>query len=147
MSAKNVFLLFSVVLFMASCGLSGPSEPSIEGTWKLVTGKYINVDTVIEYPLTEVADHMKIISGNHFATVWQDNNESDWVSCGYNGGTYVLSNGIYAETHPFFSIQTRRSNTEYFAVTITNDRLFMVPCNADGTPNKYGNYEEWVRQK
>lgn len=147
MSATKMFLIFSVTLFLVSCGFTSNPEPSIEGTWKLVTGKYVNVDTVVEYPLTEVADHMKIISGTHFATVWQDSRESDWVSCGYNGGTYTLQNGVYAETHPFFSIETRRQNTEYFTVTITTDRLFMVPCNVDGTPNKFGNYEEWVRLK
>lgn len=146
MKVKSLYLIVAAVLLFVSCKVE-QSEPSIEGTWRLVTGKYVTVDTVIEYPRTAVAEHMKIISDNHFTTVWQDNNENDDITAGYNGGTYTFENGIYSESHPFFSIETRRGNVEHFAVTVTKDRLFMVPCNADGTPNKYGNYEEWVRLK
>lgn len=146
MNVKSLLLIVAMVFMQLACTVE-ESDPSIEGTWRLITGKYVDEDTVIEYPRTAVAEHMKIISENHYATVWQDNNEDDDITAGYNGGTYTYKNGIYSENHPFFSIATRRGNTEHFAVTVTNDRLFMVPCLPDGTPNKYGNYEEWVRLK
>lgn len=144
---KILFASLIIPLIIISC--SQPEvKSSIEGSWALVSGKYITPDTVINYPLTSNGNHMKIIGKKYFSTIWQDTTvrNPDWLSSGFNGGDYSFENGVYTENLQYFSLLPNIGGKVTFKADLQNDTLQLTSIPTSDA-DKYSNIEKWRRLK
>ena len=94
-------LLFSFALFciVFSKGQITPDNPSLTGTWQMISAKAIsNGDTSINFSAKD-QKMIKIINGTHFAFFNHDLGKGKDSSAIFDSGagTYTLSGDIYTE--------------------------------------------------
>lgn len=134
-----------IACIFSSC-VQKPSSP-LAGAWELVEGEMINQDTVLHYPVSAAAKHMKILTETYFATIWQDTTNSHPAYPGMNGGTYTLVDSMYTEHHDYFTNPSRIGSTNYYKVRFEEDRFFMIAVSKDGKELENGIKEEWKRME
>jgi hypothetical protein len=96
---KKIYVPLAAILFLfvfGSCCMKNP----VEGTWELVSAKWISADTV-EFPNSEYDREWKMIGKTHFLFVRQDTTAKDLSFFG--GGTYIFEDNKYTETLEFVS--------------------------------------------
>lgn len=141
---KNLFIGMIILLIIINC--TQEKKSPVEGSWKLLSGKYATPDSVMNYPLSNNAHYMKIIGKKYFSTTWQDTtfNKSSFYYAGFNGGTYTFENGIYTETEMCFSSPSNIGIKVAFKAEINNDTLVLT-----NIPEKeaagYSFIEKWKR--
>jgi hypothetical protein len=143
---KVFFLSLFIVLIIGNCAQEKKSP--IVGAWQMISGTYTTPDTVINFPVSNNAKHMKIIGEKYFSTVWQDTtiDKSDWWYAGFNGGTYTFADGIYTEEEIYFMSPSNIGTKPAFKAEIKNDTLvltYIFEKPRDG----YSNVEKWQRLK
>jgi hypothetical protein len=140
---KTIFLILTVAFIVGGC--TQEKKSPIEGAWKLISGKSVTPDTVMNYPVSINGNHIKIIGKKYFTTIWQDTTiKSDWWSDGFNGGTYTFVDGIYTEDEMYFITPGNIGSKPAFKAEIKNDTLvltYIFKKAADG----YSNIEKWKR--
>jgi hypothetical protein len=141
---RAIFLSLIIAFIIGSC--TQEKNPAIEGSWKLLSGNYTTPDTVINYPLSNSGNHMKIIGKKYFSTIWQDTiiNKSDWWYAGFNGGTYTFENGVYTETLMYFNNISSIGGKAAFKAEFKNDTLVLTGITENAT-DRYSYIEKWKR--
>ena len=117
MKAKFALIPFILLIFLFSFSF-GP-ENKLEGTWKLVSGKYFFPDDTLVMPRTESEHAIKVINKTHFATVHQDASKNEIYS---NAGTYVLTEDTYTEHLEFATGTAMIGSTLSFKSTMEGDK-------------------------
>lgn len=142
---KNQLPIFILIVFagLLAFNIAPKKKQSIQGTWILVEGKMVTETEVAKYPASSNSRHMKLITENHFSTVWQD--AADENSGNFNGGFYTFSDGIFTETLTFFSDHSMIGNTAHFKIRLDKDRLYMDSCDENGNISDIGFFEVWEK--
>ncbi len=115
---KTKFTLLAIVLLTFLLSFSTGPENKLEGTWKLVSGKYIFPDDTLAVPRTESEHAIKVLNKTHFATIHQDASKKEIYS---NAGTYVLTEDTYTEYQEFNSGINSIGRTHAFESKIEGD--------------------------
>ena len=136
-----IILLVFIGLF--AFNVAPKKKESIQGAWILVEGKMVTENEVTNYPGSSNTRHMKLISDNHFSTIWQD--AADENSGNFNGGFYTFSDGIFTETLTFFSDRSMIGETAHFKIRLDKDRLYLDSCDENGNISDIGFFEVWKK--
>ena len=126
---KNVaFLLF--IILMAGCGgrISQQATPSIEGTWRLISGTLIEKgDTTITYYNKNVS-FIKILDKTHFAFLQHDLNKGKDSGAVFvsGGGRYSLKGYNYIEHLEYCSAREWEGNDFSFTISVKQDTLLQT---------------------
>lgn len=124
---KNVLLLLIIPLLLScSDNSSKVSSDSIEGTWKLITGTFVEngkITSVTDY--TKDMSFIKIINKTHFAFLQHDLNKGQdsvpvFVA---GGGMYTTKDTVYTEHLEYCSGRQWEGNDFIFTVFINGDTL------------------------
>jgi hypothetical protein len=102
----------------------------------LVHGKYTYPDTTTFSPLSESYRQLKIITGHHFVTVWQDTSAEE--EHGFNGGTYTLYGSTYTENLHLFINPDLVGRSLPYEITFEGDKWIMK-----GYIDEMELHEEW----
>lgn len=118
------FTLFAALGFFAACS-SSDKQPSIAGTWELVSATTIekNDTTVIQYGKTQ--KFIKIINDTHFSFLQHDLNKGKDSTAIFvaGGGTYKLQGESYKEHLEFCSARDWEGIHPEFTVKVSGDTL------------------------
>ena len=132
----QLFILLAILIsVIMSCATEKTNQ--LEGTWELVSGKYILPDTTINRPESNYERTIKIINKTHFATIKQDTSKDE--SFMFNAGKYILNKNTYTENLEFFSHSYLIGSSLSFEIKIEGDHITM-----SGPIKKIGEDEtEW----
>jgi hypothetical protein len=142
---RNITIItILIILFIA--GSCGPKEkPPVEGTWKLVYGKWIGHNET--FPDQVEGGSIKFWSKDHFAFAGQLVLDTLVINS-LGGGTYKLVGDRYEEQVLYSSVETSIGVMHRIFLEIRNDTLTQK-WPADGNwelPEEY-NFEKYVRVK
>lgn len=115
-----LLLIFS--LFLLGCYKE--KEPSIVGTWELISAKTITKDSTFS-SVRPNEKMIKIINNTHFSFLRHDLNKGKDSLATYvaGGGTYTFKNGKYTEYLEFLNYREWEGNEFHFNAKIANDTL------------------------
>lgn len=104
---------------------SNTSTPSIQGTWRLISGTTIERDDTVVTSYLNGKSFIKIINKTHFAFVGHDLNKgrdsASFFSSG--GGTYELKDSAYTEHLEYCNAREWEGNDFHFTIKISADTL------------------------
>jgi hypothetical protein len=115
---KVKFILIPIILLTLLLSFSAGPANKLEGTWEMVSGKYILSDDTLAVPRTESEHVIKVLNKTHFATVHQDASKNEIYS---NAGTYVLTEDKYKEYQEYNSDINIIGRTYVFESKIEGD--------------------------
>ena len=100
-------------------------EPTLEGTWKLITGILVEKGDTTFTDYTKHQSMIKIINGSHFAFLNHDVNKGKDSTAvfGAGGGVYTLDGDQYTEYLEYCSYREWEGSTFQFTVSIQHDTL------------------------
>jgi len=135
----SFFILFLIALAGSGCtGSSSPqnpstmaeessenSDPSITGTWQLLTVLTIEGEDSIMADYTNGVKGIKMLNDTHFAFFQHDLKKGTdstelYVS---GGGPYTFKDGIYTEHLEYCNFRVYENNTFSFEVAVNGDTL------------------------
>jgi len=123
------FILFLFVLIGVGCtGNSSQAskaiDPSIKGTWQLLTVLAIEGEDSVLTDYTQGVKGIKMLNDTHFAFFQHDLNQGEdtaiYVS---GGGPYSFVDGIYTEHLEYCNFRVYENNTFEFEVEVLGDSL------------------------
>jgi hypothetical protein len=143
---KVKFILIPFILLIFLLGFSTGPANKLEGTWEMVSGKYIFADDTLAVPRTESEHAIKILNRTHFATIHQDASNNEIYS---NAGTYVLNEDTYTEYQEFNSDINTIGRTYTFESKIEGDIwTFAGPIEKPGVDvPEWKMHEVWKKVK
>lgn len=102
-----------------------PSQISITGTWKLITGTLIEKGDTVVTDYTKNISFIKIINDTHFAFLQHDLSKGKDSAAVFaaGGGSYSLNDSLYTEHLEYCSARDWEGNDFPFTMTIINDTL------------------------
>jgi hypothetical protein len=96
---KKIYVPLTIMLFLF-LSYSCCEKNKVEGTWELVSAKWLSADTV-EFPTSEYDREVKMFGKTYVLFIRQDTTNEDLFFAG--GGTYKLEGNKYIETIDFTS--------------------------------------------
>lgn len=99
------------------------TKPSIQGTWKLLTGTLIEKGDTLVTDYTKDKSFIKIINDSHFAFLQHDLKRDSLSGFSAGGGSYKLEGNNYSEHLEYCSAKEWEGHDFSFTVTITGDTL------------------------
>lgn len=126
---KTLVLLIIIIMFV-SCNrnTSESSSPSIQGTWKLVSGTLIENGEEIVTDYTKNVSFIKIINADHFAFLQHDLKKGVDSAAVFvaGGGRYSLDSDKYTEHLEYCSSREWEGNDFSFTIKIKGDTLIQT---------------------
>ncbi len=101
------------------------AQPSIQGTWKLISGTLIEKGDTTTTLYTGNRSFIKIINATHFAFLEHDLKKGTDSTASFTagGGRYTLKGKAYTEHLEYCNARNWEGNTFHFTVEIRNDTL------------------------
>lgn len=134
MKASNLFcLIISLIIIGCAQHKSSP----VEGTWKLVYGKWMERDTLFgEFPGTLTVSQIKMWSKDYVVFVGRFKSGNKF-SDNYGGGRYKLQGNRYEENLEFYTDSSSVGGIAKMLLEIKNDTLVQTwPLHDDGQIDK-----------
>ncbi len=102
-----------------------PSQITITGTWKLITGTLIEKGDTVTTDYTKNVSFIKIINDTHFAFLQHDLSKGKDSAAVFSagGGSYSLKDSLYTEHLEYCSAREWESHDFPFTMSIMNDTL------------------------
>ena len=121
---KKIYVPLTVILFLFVCS-SCCKISQVEGTWELVSAKWIFADTdTVEFPNSEYDREVKMLGKTHLLFIRQDTTNNDLFFSG--GGTFALEGNKYTETLEFADWITDIGSTLTYECQFENDMWIMT---------------------
>ena len=115
-------IITAALLFITiACTTKTPSENSVTGTWKLISGTLIDKGDTTVTDYTKNLSFIKIINDSHFSFLLHDTDSTATYSSG--GGRYDLVDNKYTEHLEYCSDRQWEGHDFSFTVTIKGDTL------------------------
>ncbi|MBK0369870.1 hypothetical protein [Flavobacterium agrisoli] len=121
---NTIYLLLTILLFMACENKKEVYDIPLKGTWRLISAEVTEKDS--SYSTFDASTKMiKIINDTHFAFFNHDlKNGKDSTAIFFaGGGKYSLKDSIYTEHLEFFNNREWENNQFEFVINIKNDTL------------------------
>jgi len=144
---RQMVVAITLLLSLALIGCVGEKKPSIEGTWRLVSGWQKTGDITGKYSQTDYHG-IKMICGGHWAILGRSVRDKDTLD-NYGGGTYTLEGNNYTESIEYFVVKSSIGNVVPFEVEVRNDTLIQKGPRKIGKyqDSQWELYEVWARMK
>lgn len=113
-------MLYALLFTLCYCAKKEVTETSIEGTWKMISAKIIEGDSIKLKDLNNTT-FIKIINKNHFAFFNQEHNSNANFYAG--AGTYTLKGRTYTEKLNFTAVEVIKNHEFSFTVEFKGDTL------------------------
>jgi len=129
MKTKIIFVLIATSVMSCAgkvdSNVSKPSPISIVGTWKLITGTFIEKGDTVVTEYTKNISFIKIINETHFAFLQHDlrKGKDSGAVFASGGGSYSFRDSLYTEHLEYCSAREWEGNDFSFTMVITNDTL------------------------
>lgn len=123
---KRFALPVFFLLILTSCNSRAPEavQPSLQGTWQLLTGTLVeNGDTTITDYTHHGISFIKIINDTHFAFLQHNTGKDSAAGFSAGGGAYTLHDSTYTEHLAYCSAKEWEGNDFSFAISMHNDTL------------------------
>jgi len=101
------------------------TTPSIQGTWKLLTGTLIEKGDTVVSDYTKDKSFIKIINDSHFSFL-SHTLRKDTTDFSAGGGSYTVNGNNYTEHLEYCSAKEWEGHDFTFTVMITNDTLIQT---------------------
>jgi hypothetical protein len=128
-SPKHLFSMLAILLLVNGC-TKEKSSP-LEGTWKMVSGTYTDLQSNQKIETDESERFcIKIMSGNHFAVVemFKDNPDSLFFAA---VGTYEVSGNRYIETYSASNVGYQVGTSREFSFTLDSNNWTITRSQED----------------
>jgi len=109
-----------MILIAILFGCDSEKMNEIEGSYELLSGKYITPDTTVLAP-GDSSKHIKIFNKTHFATITKNFSLGEKNS--FNFGNYNYENNIYKEYVMFSSQNVQIGSSFTFLITIEEEQF------------------------
>jgi len=139
---KKIYLPLTVILFLFVCS-SCCKKNQVEGTWELVSAKWIFSDTnILEFPNSEYDREVKVIGKTHVLFIRQDTTDKELYFSG--GGTYTFEGNKYTEILDFTDWGSDLGTTSVYDCEF-KDSMWIItgPVNEGENVPKWKLREEW----
>jgi hypothetical protein len=122
MRINPIFILLAVLFALFACD-TRPQQPSIVGTWELISATTTEKDSTFS-TFNPTLKFIKIINQTHFAFLSHPiNRDKDSTTFTAGGGSYTLADSLYTEQLDYYSDRQWEGHTFAFVVRIANDTL------------------------
>ncbi len=120
---KLYYIICITFLFVFILGCTSTVEQSnpIEGTWELISGKYLAPDTTYLFPVTDYHRHILMINRTYYVWIRQDTSRQE--ANGYGGGKYTVEGDNYTEHIEFFFTPNCIGKSVTFTMKVKGDTL------------------------
>ncbi|MGS2739687.1 lipocalin family protein [Sinomicrobium sp. M5D2P17] len=123
---KTYLCIVAGLTMLQSCTTATKEKgPSIQGTWKLVSGTTIQDKDTVHTDYTKDQEMIKIINDTHFAFLRHDLNDGKDSSAVFvaGGGKYTLKGNKYTEHLEYFNVREWEGNSFELEYEIKGDTL------------------------
>ncbi|MFT4153160.1 hypothetical protein [Parafilimonas sp.] len=152
---KKILTIATITALTACNNQQQPSShapaSSIQGTWKLISGRTIEKHDTAVTDYTKDKSFIKVINATHFAFMGHDLNKGKDSATAFfssGGGHYELSDGNYTEHLEYCNAREWEGNDFHFTIALNNDTLTQQGIEKiDSIGVNRINIEKYVRVK